>query len=118
MDTANIPLYNSNMDISKTTVALHPLKALLYLKLLCVHPSLVISKEKHAPYYDHLQVRLYRIISYNIAQLERKDVRMESMMFMMIMRDLDGVLSFSCTVASSPTFIPHALIVFQIIRLP
>ena len=67
MDTANIPLYNSNMDISKTTVALHPLKALLYLKLLCVHPSLVISKEKHAPYYDHLQARLYRIISYNIA---------------------------------------------------
>ena len=63
----------NNIDISKTTVTLHPLKALLYLKLLCVHPSLVISKEKHAPYYDHLQVRLYRIILYDIGSYDDDD---------------------------------------------
>ena len=55
-DTANIPLYNLYSTVSKPTSALHPLKALLYLKLLCVHPCLVISRDKHAPYHDHLQV--------------------------------------------------------------
>ena len=59
-DTANIPPYDLNIN---TTNAMHPLKALLYLKLLCVHPCLVISKEKYAPYYEHLQVRSYSMVA-------------------------------------------------------
>lgn len=38
--------------------ALHPLKALLFLKLLCVHPCLVTSQTLHKPYYNHLLVVL------------------------------------------------------------
>ena len=37
---------------------LHPLKALLFLKLLCVHPCMVTSQTQHKPYYDHLLVGL------------------------------------------------------------
>ena len=55
-DTANTPPYHLKSTVSKPPSALHPLKALLYLKLLCVHPCLVISREKHGPYHDHLQV--------------------------------------------------------------
>ena len=36
---------------------LHPLKALLYLKLLCVHPCLVTSQKDYPAYHEHLKVR-------------------------------------------------------------
>lgn len=56
---------------------LHPLKALLFLKLLCVHPCLVTSQVEHRPYYDHLLVRTYESYS-DVIQKWIKSGRKES----------------------------------------
>ena len=57
-----INLSNSNNFIrdsgfSKIVKPLHPLKSLLYLKLLCVHPCLVTSSKEYPAYHEHLKVR-------------------------------------------------------------
>ena len=57
-----INLLNSNNFIrdpgsSQIMKPLHPLKSLLYLKLLCVHPCLVTSSTEYPAYHEHLKVR-------------------------------------------------------------
>ena len=42
---------------SMNNVPMNPLKALLYLKLLCVHPCLVTSEKDYPVYHAHLKVR-------------------------------------------------------------
>ena len=57
-----INLLNSNKSLrdpgsSQIMKQLHPLKSLLYLKLLCVHPCLVTSSIEYPAYHEHLKVR-------------------------------------------------------------
>ena len=70
-----INLLNSNnftrdSGFSQIVKPLHPLKSLLYLKLLCVHPCLVISSKEHPAYHEHLKVRtkifFFYIFFYNL----------------------------------------------------
>ena len=70
-----INLLNSNnftrdSVFSQIVKPLHPLKSLLYLKLLCVHPCLVISSKEHPAYHKHLKVRtkifFFYIFFYNL----------------------------------------------------
>ena len=44
---------------SMNNVPMNPLKALLYLKLLCVHPCLVTSQRDHPAYHNHLKVETF-----------------------------------------------------------